>query len=424
MPALGLSSPLELLDELKRKVRALQRLQFQVLEIVGALEQQGAAETLGYKDLIEVFKHMLHWDPKMSRRKLKQAKALCPTLTPTGSRVDPALPGVAAAMADGELSEDHVDVLTEAMAELPAVAEEHVVEYARQHEPRSAKEFCKELAYRLDQDGPEPKEPEPVQPRNFVRRRRKSGRYLLSADLDAETGAKLDALIDQLAKPEPGDQRFAPEREGDALCEVVDLALRASGNHIHGGERVQLTVTVDYDKLRAGIGTARLDNGEHIPMNQVRRIACDSGVIPMVLGSRSQVYDVGRKTRTINAGLRRILVARDRGCSFPGCTRPPSQSEAHHIRYWSEGGETNLANLALLCRRHHDLVHDSEWEVQIIGDVPVFRPPTFIDPQRKPRRNQVHAADSENTAADHEHILDRLAGSEGESQQHARLTGT
>src|SRR5687768_18617521 len=100
--ALGLTSPLELLDELKRKVRALQRLQFQIVEIVGALESQGAAETLGYKDLIEVFKHTLRWDPKTSRRKLKQAQALCSTVTPSGARLDPLLPGVAAAMAEGE----------------------------------------------------------------------------------------------------------------------------------------------------------------------------------------------------------------------------------------------------------------------------------------------------------------------------------
>ncbi|MFC3896189.1 DUF222 domain-containing protein [Lentzea rhizosphaerae] len=392
MPALELSSPLELLDELKRKVRALQRLQFQVLQIVGALDQQGAAVTLGYKDLVEVFKHALRWDPKVSRRKLAQAKALCPTTTPTGSRIEPALPVTAAAMADGALSEDHVDVVVAAMAELPAVVEDHVVEYALLHEPRSAKEFCKDLAYRLDQDGPEPKDPEPVAPRNVLRRQWKGGRYHLSADVDAETGAKLDALIDPLAKPEPGDVRFAPEREGDAFCEVVSLALRADHHRVQGGERVQLTITVDYDNLRTAIGTGRLDNGEHVPMNQIRKIACDSGVIPMVLGSRSQIYDVGHKTRTINAGLRRILIARDKGCTFPGCTRPPSHCEAHHIEHWSNGGQTNLGNLALLCRRHHDLVHHSDWQLRMTNGLPHFHPPTFIDPQRRPRTNQLHAA--------------------------------
>ncbi|WP_439663656.1 DUF222 domain-containing protein [Lentzea sp. HUAS TT2] len=392
MTALALASPLELLDELKRKVRALQQLHFQVLEVIGALDQQGAAESLGYKDLVEVFKHMLRWDPRVSRRRIKQAQALCPTVTPTGSRIDPALPGVAAAMAEGELSEDHVEVLAEAMAALPSVAEEHVVEYARQHEPRSAKAFCKELAYRLDQDGPEPKEPEPTRQKNVLRRQWRGGRYLLSADLDAETGAKLDALIDPLAKPEPNDVRFAPEREGDALCEIVDLALRSSSHRIHGGERVQLTVTVDYDKLREGIGTALLDNGEHLPMNKVRKLACDAGIIPTLLGSHSQIYDVGRRTRGINTGLRRVLVARDKGCAFPGCTRPPKHCEAHHITLWSEGGETNADNLVLLCRRHHDLVHHSEWEIQMAGGLPTFCPPAFIDPHRRPRTNPLHAA--------------------------------
>lgn len=392
MPTLALSSPLELLDELKRKVLALQRLQFQVLEIIGALDQQGAAEALGYKDLVEVFKHTVRWDPRVSRRRITQARMLCPSVTPTGSPIGPALPGVAAAMAEGELSEDHVEVLAEAMAGLPAVAEEHVVGYALEHEPRSAKAFCKELAYRLDQDGPEPEEPKPPQVKNSLRRQWRGGRYLLSADLDTETGAKLDALIDPLAKPEPNDARLAPERDGDALCEVVDLALRGAGARIHGGERVQLTVTVDYDKLRAGLGTALLDNGEHLPMNQVRKIACDSGIIPTLLGSRSQVHDVGRRTRAVNAGLRRVLVARDKGCAFPGCTRPPKHCQAHHIRFWSDGGATTIDNLVLLCRRHHDLVHHSDWQVRMAAGLPVFHPPAFVDPRRRPRTNPIHVA--------------------------------
>ncbi|GAA3681426.1 hypothetical protein GCM10022267_80240 [Lentzea roselyniae] len=127
-------------------------------------------------------------------------------------------------------------------------------------------------------------------------------------------------------------------------------------------------------------------------MNQVRKIACDSAVIPMLLGSRSQIHDVGRKTRALNSGLRRMLVTRDKGCAFPGCTRPPSHCEAHHIHHWANGGETNLNNLVLLCRRHHDLIHHSDWQIQMIGGLPHFRPPAFIDPQRRPRNNQLHTA--------------------------------
>jgi len=60
--------------------------------------------------------------------------------------------------------------------------------------------------------------------------------------------------------------------------------------------------------------------------------------------------------------------------------------------HWSEGGETNLDNLTLLCRRHHDLVHHSDWQIQMVGGLPVFRPPAFIDSHRRPRTNLLHTA--------------------------------
>lgn len=77
-------------------------------------------------------------------------------------------------------------------------------------------------------------------------------------------------------------------------------------------------------QLFADLDAARLDNGERIPMAQVRKIACDSGIIPILLGSRSQIYDVGRRTRTINAGLRRILVARDKAAPTPAAPDHPN----------------------------------------------------------------------------------------------------
>ena len=82
-------------------------------------------------------------------------------------------------------------------------------------------------------------------------------------------------------------------------------------------------------------------------------MACDAGIIPAVYGSDSQILDFGRLTRTIPAGLRRYIVARDGGCVFPGCDRPPAWSEVHHSDPWAKGGETNADLLALLCVHHH-----------------------------------------------------------------------
>jgi hypothetical protein len=89
----------------------------------------------------------------------------------------------------------------------------------------------------------------------------------------------------------------------------------------------------------------------------IRRIACDAGIIPVVLGSRGEPLDVGREKRLVTPGLRLALIARDRGCSYPGCTVPPQWTDAHHVVPWISGGKTSLLNAALLCRRHHTHVH-------------------------------------------------------------------
>jgi hypothetical protein len=73
--------------------------------------------------------------------------------------------------------------------------------------------------------------------------------------------------------------------------------------------------------------------------------------------------DVGRRTRTVPPAIRTALVVRDRGCAFPGCDRPPSWTDAHHLEHWADGGPTALDNLVLLCRRHHRAVHEGGWRL-------------------------------------------------------------
>ena len=89
-----------------------------------------------------------------------------------------------------------------------------------------------------------------------------------------------------------------------------------------------------------------------------RRIACDAGVSRVLTKGDSEILDVGRTTRSVPAALRRALALRDKGCTHPGCTRPHHWCDAHHIVHWADGGETSLANLVLLCRRHHRMAHE------------------------------------------------------------------
>ena len=109
--------------------------------------------------------------------------------------------------------------------------------------------------------------------------------------------------------------------------------------------------------LLTGKGAAELDFTGPIPAERARQLACDAGISRIITAGASQPLDVGRRTRTVPTQLRRALAARDRGCKFPSCDRPVAWCDAHHRRHWADGGPTVLANLVLLCRLHHTMIH-------------------------------------------------------------------
>jgi hypothetical protein len=125
------------------------------------------------------------------------------------------------------------------------------------------------------------------------------------------------------------------------------------------GERPHVVVTVDLESLRGRLGkrSELADTGPITP-ETARRLACDAGVSRIITMGASEPLDVGRKSPVVPAGMRRALVLRDGGCSFPGCGRPQTWCDAHHVTHWADGGETALGNLVLLCRPHHRAVHE------------------------------------------------------------------
>jgi hypothetical protein len=139
----------------------------------------------------------------------------------------------------------------------------------------------------------------------------------------------------------------------------------------------RVVVTIGLQDLRQGVGFGTLDTGERISAWALRRLACDAELVPGVLGSRGEILDVGRAQRLVTAVIFTALVLRDRHCAFPGCRRPPIACDAHHVVSWLDGGLTSLDNLALLCRAHHTLMHNSGWRMRINPHDrrPEFRPP-------------------------------------------------
>jgi hypothetical protein len=187
------------------------------------------------------------------------------------------------------------------------------------------------------------------------------------------------------------DDRTAGQRRADALGEVCRLALHTTALPDHGGDRAQLVVTVKFDPLARALGSGHLDTGDRLSPEAVRRLACDARILPAILDGAGQPLDLGRERRLISGALRRALVLRDGGCAFPGCDRGPTWCAGHHVIHWADGGVTNLQNAVLVCDRHHRVIHQGHWTVKIATDGrPEFTPPTFVDPQQRPRRNQYH----------------------------------
>jgi hypothetical protein len=219
-------------------------------------------------------------------------------------------------------------------------------------------------------------------------------RYVM--DLGPEHAAVVDAALQPLSAPQNTtdpdtgqlvlDPRQAPQRRAEALVEVFRRAQGGDETTSVTGT-TKLVVTMDLADLVGAMpedptgstfrrgdtpgsgtgtrcggtggtgGTGRTREGDLLDAGTIRRLVCDAELIPIVLGAESEPLDVGRQERLFTKGLRTAVVHRDRCCSFPGCDRPPTWCRVHHVKHWANGGTTSLDNAALLCERHHVIVH-------------------------------------------------------------------
>jgi len=187
------------------------------------------------------------------------------------------------------------------------------------------------------------------------------------------------------------DQRLA-----DALTKVVGVALEngdGDGDTIPVGA-AQVTVLIREQDLRdRATATGLLPDGTEVSAGDLRRMLCDAGVIPVVLGGRSEILDLGRMRRLASPALRHAIALRDGHCAFPGCTMPIHRCELHHITPWQCGGSTSLGNLVALCARHHQLCEPAppdvdldgyaraadQWRIRMRSDgIPEFIPPLAL----------------------------------------------
>ena len=169
----------------------------------------------------------------------------------------------------------------------------------------------------------------------------------------------------------PGEIPAHPATIGPRLTDTPSQ-VPDTPSHLPCGPHLPAGPPIPADPLLAA-GSWRCGNGPgegFLAMREVLRLSCDGEVQRLVLDPDSQPLDIGRATRVVPPHLRAALEIRDRGCIMPGCQRPPSWCEAHHIQHWSAGGSTSLQNLALLCSRHHHELHNDLWSITTTPGAP------------------------------------------------------
>jgi hypothetical protein len=343
-----------------------------------------------------------------------------------GSAMAPAAEPVRLAWARGQVCGERAEAIAAAVNDLPETADPRAVEAAQQALVEDAKSLTvrqtRQAAGRLvdavDPAGADKVRAEKLaaQEQNaydtatLVVRKGTDGTARFSGTMPNLTADMLIANLDAICDPRrdhrrdasPADEEDGSERAervpyavriGRAFCELVE-SFRPSQLPRDRANAV-LVVTVDEQDLRRRVVAAGLPAGGDVSAGDLRRVACGAGILPAVLDGASQPLDLGHQRRLFSRAQRTALTVRDRGCVFPGCGRPPGWTEAHHVQHWADGGPTDLNNAALLCGRHHRLVHrtendgDQAWEIHIAADGrPEITPPKRIDPHRRPLRNQ------------------------------------
>jgi len=305
------------------------------------------------------------------------------------AQLDTSFEATRAALADGAVNEDQARVIVTAVNDLTdlcddisavdrARAEKHLIAQAAIFDAKALRILGRRLFEVIDPDAADEQEGKKLKKEEdearrkarFVMRDNGDGTSSGSFKLPTLHAQMLDKALGALTSPrrlgpggrtDPDGTKIAyPTLLGHGLMELIEnLPTRRLPSS--AGNNVTIVVTIDLDALLTGIGAANLDTGGKISAGQARRLACNAGIIPVVLGGDSMPLDIGQEKRLFTRSQRIALGIRDKTCTAENCDRPPGWCEAHHDVPWSKDGPTNLTNGRLYCSWHHHLAHDDSY---------------------------------------------------------------
>ena len=364
-PAWSLSDE-ETRQALVRATRLAARVAALELRVAAHADRNRVGDASGATSAAVWWANQTRMTQREAARKMRLARAL-ETHDPVGD-----------ALAAGEVLADQAAVITEAVEALPDTIQPGVRTQARDHLLDAARHFdARALRIQgrriLDVVAPEVGEAEEA--RQLAREERQAeakARLTMHDDGRGQThgrftigNAEADMLrkaLEAIASPKAGGEGLNPHGMGLAFVEYI-RRYPTDQLPTAGGVSAAVVVTMTLETLLGGLKAAQLDTGTMISPGLARKLACEAGVIPVVLGGRSQPLDVGRKRRFHTKAQRIAMAVRDQGCAAEGCERPGSWCHAHHLIPWSEGGGTSVKDGVLLCPRHHTLAHHPDYEL-------------------------------------------------------------
>ncbi len=247
---------------------------------------------------------------------------------------------------------------------------------------------CLNARHAQDPDGCVAAEVSTVESRTLSIEALDDGTTWFNVRLDAAAAAITQSVLESRARRlGPDDHRTRWRRMADAFVEVTHAPVM----ELDGGEVVGASVHINVSCTAGtllnlpGSPGGEIEFGQPISSANVGRLACNATFTKILLDDRLIPVAVGHMKRALTRRERRALNARDGHCRYPGCERPPSQCEAHHVEWYSRGGETKLSNMLLLCAMHHWRVHEGGWQLALAQDGSVVVvPPQFANLARGP----------------------------------------
>jgi len=268
------------------------------------------------------------------------------------------LPNIAAAFATGELSYSKVRAMTRVVG---AHSRDDLLSFALKTTTARVEERCRELRCgTVDSLGSAQRA---FANRSLrIHRNADRGTMSITVELPLETGELVEKALDKARDDSMTSVEFVDEswsaRQADAMVSMASGYLSRNDKQTRcNSDDYLVTVHVDQSALANGNGRSSL------PIESVKRLCCDGHAVVIGEDENGEPLNIGRKTRTVPKAIKRALHSRDKSCAFPGCHHTRFV-DAHHIEHWSNGGETSLDNLMLLCSQHHKLVHEGGFDIE------------------------------------------------------------